>query len=167
MAFRFTAALVFLLLAGCATTGNGTHDGSQALPEPQLQAPAVPRTAETIDEHLFIPKLEPLPDGDDEEHVHVSAWERLTHRFELPECSDQEINLEWAAKHGEAWDKSDLMGIEFFLSEGGTIIGLDSDEAARWETAVAPVVESYVSDLKKKGFDAEKYVDFIKNSLKE
>jgi len=101
VAFRSAAALVFLLLAGCATTGNGTHDGSQALPEPQLQAPAVPRTAETIDEHLFIPKLEPLPDGDDEEHVHVSAWERLTHRFELPECSDQEINLEWAHWYAE------------------------------------------------------------------
>ena len=78
----------------------------------------------------------------------------------------EEINQEWAVKHGEAWDKSDLMGIEFFLSRGGTIIGLDSKEAARWEAAVAPVVETYITDQKKKGYDAEKYVDFIKAALK-
>jgi len=79
----------------------------------------------------------------------------------------EDINLEWAVKHGEAWDKSDLMGIEFFLSKGGTIIGLDSEEAAKWEAAVAPVVDGYVTDLKKKGFDAENYVSYIKESLKK
>jgi len=80
----------------------------------------------------------------------------------------QDINREWEVKHAEAWDTSDLIGIEYFLSKGGTIWGLDAREAARWKKAVAPVTEKYVSDMKKKGFsDAVKYVDFVKTSLEK
>jgi TRAP-type C4-dicarboxylate transport system substrate-binding protein len=78
------------------------------------------------------------------------------------------INKEWEDKHGEAWDSSDLIGVQYFLSKGGTIIGLDSKEAARWEKAVAPVADEYVAGMKKKGFsDAEKYVDFVKTALEK
>ncbi|MCD4715126.1 MAG: TRAP transporter substrate-binding protein [Desulfobacterales bacterium] len=76
------------------------------------------------------------------------------------------VNEEWVIKHGEEWDKSDLKGIQFFLSKGGTIIGLDAKEAARWKKAVAPVAEKYVADMKKKGFkDAQKYVDYVRASV--
>ena len=76
------------------------------------------------------------------------------------------INKEWEVKHADAWDSSDLVGVQYFLSKGGTIIGLDSKESARWEQAVASVADEYVADLKKKGFsDAQKYVDFVKSSL--
>ena len=79
----------------------------------------------------------------------------------------EKINVEWAAKHGDAWDTSDLIGIQFFLSKGGTIYGIDSKEAARWEKAVAPVTKDFIADMKKKGFsDPEKYVDFVKTALK-
>jgi TRAP-type C4-dicarboxylate transport system substrate-binding protein len=78
----------------------------------------------------------------------------------------EKINEEWVIKHGEAWDTSDLIGIQFFLSKGGTIYGLDSKEAARWEKAVSSVTKEYIEDMKKKGFsDAEKYVDFVKAEL--
>ena len=77
-----------------------------------------------------------------------------------------QINKEWEVKHAEAWDTSDLLGIQFFLSQGGTIWGIDAKEAARWEKAVAPVVTNYVADMKKKGFaDAQAYVDFVKSAL--
>jgi len=99
--FRFASVLVLLLLAGCATTGSGTHESSEALPEPLPPANSAPPRAETIDEHLYIPQLEPLPGGEGPDHVHTSAWERLTHRFELPECSEHEINLEWARWYAE------------------------------------------------------------------
>lgn len=76
------------------------------------------------------------------------------------------INKEWEVKHGEAWDTSDLIGVQYFLSKGGTIWGLDPKEAARWEKAVAPVSTDFVTDMKKKGFsDAQKYVDFVKAAL--
>ncbi len=80
----------------------------------------------------------------------------------------EKINEEWIVKHGEAWDTSDLEGLQFFLSKGGTIYGLDSKESARWEKAVSSVTKDYIADMKKKGFsDAEKYVDFVKASLKK
>ena len=78
----------------------------------------------------------------------------------------EDINKEWIVKHAEAWDSSDLVGVQYFLSKGGTIIGLDSKESARWAQAVASVADDYVAGLKKKGFsDAQKYVDFVKSSL--
>jgi TRAP-type C4-dicarboxylate transport system substrate-binding protein len=78
----------------------------------------------------------------------------------------ESINREWEVKHAEAWDSSDLVGVQYFLSKGGTIIGLDSKESDRWRQAVAPVADAYVADMKKKGFsDAQKYVDFVKSSL--
>jgi TRAP-type C4-dicarboxylate transport system substrate-binding protein len=85
-----------------------------------------------------------------------------------PDIQDiiKKINEEWVVKHGAAWDTSDLIGIQFFLSKGGTIYGLDSKEAARWEKAVSSVTEAYIADMKKKGFsDAGQYVDFLKKNL--
>jgi TRAP-type C4-dicarboxylate transport system substrate-binding protein len=77
-----------------------------------------------------------------------------------------DINEEWVIKHGEEWDKSDLEGIQFFLSKGGTIIGLDPNESARWKKAVSPVADQYVADMKKKGFkDAQEYVNFVRASI--
>ena len=79
-----------------------------------------------------------------------------------------EINKEWMVKHAAAWDTSDLIGIQFFLSQGGTILGLNKKEAARWKEAVAPVTTDYIADMKKKGFaDAEKYVDFVKSAIEK
>ena len=76
------------------------------------------------------------------------------------------INKEWEVKHAEAWDSSDLVGVQYFLSKGGTIIGLDSKESDRWAQAVSSVADEYVADMKKNGFtDAQEYVDFVKSSL--
>jgi len=76
------------------------------------------------------------------------------------------INREWAVKHGEAWDASDMEGIRYFLNQGNEIIGLDSKEAERWEKAVAPIIGSYVKTLDEKGFSGKEIVDFIMKSLK-
>jgi hypothetical protein len=46
--------------------------------------------------------------------------------------------MEWAVKHGEAWDTSDAQGIVFFLNQGSEIIGLDGKEGERWKKAVEP-----------------------------
>ncbi len=81
----------------------------------------------------------------------------------------EEINKEWAKKHGEAWDASDMAGIRFFLEQGNEIIGLSPKEANRWRKAVSPIIEGYVKKLDAKGFNGREIVDFtIKtlNSLK-
>jgi len=95
VSLRLAAILGSLLLAGCATTGTGNRETSQGLPELETPEHIQPRVAETIDEHLYVPPLH--PSGESEaDHLHAGVWERLTHRFELPECSDHEVNVQWA-----------------------------------------------------------------------
>jgi len=77
----------------------------------------------------------------------------------------EQINTEWTVKHGEAWDSSDMEGIIFFLNQGGQIIGLDKKEAAKWKKAVAPIIDDYVTDKKKKGIPAQEVVDFTIKTL--
>jgi TRAP-type C4-dicarboxylate transport system substrate-binding protein len=77
----------------------------------------------------------------------------------------EQINMEWADKHGEAWDTSDAKGIVFFLNQGGQIIGLDAKEAERWKKAVAPIIDEYKANMNKKGFKGDELVDFTIKTL--
>jgi TRAP-type C4-dicarboxylate transport system substrate-binding protein len=77
----------------------------------------------------------------------------------------KEINLEWSAKHGIAWDEADKLGMEFFLSKGGKVIPLSDAESKRWEKAAAPVIDGYIEKVAKKGVDGKAVVDFIKANL--
>lgn len=77
----------------------------------------------------------------------------------------EEINREWEVKHGEAWDSSDIEGIQYFLNQGGVIIGLDKREAARWKKAVAPVINNYIQAMNKKGLNGKEIVDFTMKTL--
>ena len=77
----------------------------------------------------------------------------------------EQINREWAVKHGEAWDTSDAKGIVFFLNQGSEIIGLDAKEGERWKKAVAPIIEDYKADMDKKGFKGTEVVDFTIKTL--
>jgi TRAP-type C4-dicarboxylate transport system substrate-binding protein len=79
----------------------------------------------------------------------------------------EQINLEWADKHGEAWDTSDANGIVFFLNQGGQIIGLDAKEGERWKKAVAPIIDDYKADMNKKGFKGTELVDFTIKTLND
>lgn len=77
----------------------------------------------------------------------------------------EQINREWAVKHGEAWDTSDMAGIRYFLGQGNQIIGLDKKESARWKKAVAPIIVDYTKELDKKGFNGREIVDFTIKTL--
>jgi len=77
----------------------------------------------------------------------------------------KEINKEWVKKHGEAWDTSDMIGIRFFLNQGGQIIGLDDEESLRWKKAVAPIAEEYIAELNQKGFNGDEIVGFTIQTL--
>ena len=79
----------------------------------------------------------------------------------------REINKEWAVKHGEAWDSSDMEGIKFFMNQKGQAIGLDAKEQARWKKAVAPIIDDYVTKANAKGLNGKQIVDFIKQNLDE
>ena len=73
--------------------------------------------------------------------------------------------IEGIPKHGDAWDASDVVGIRYSLSLGHDILGLDKKEAAKWKKAVAPVIDSYIADMKKKGFNGKEIVEFTQKTL--
>ena len=77
------------------------------------------------------------------------------------------INEEWAVKHGEAWDSSDMIGMRYFLEQGNEVIGLDPKEAERWKKAVAPIIDDYVKKLDEKGFNGKELVDFTIKTLND
>jgi TRAP-type C4-dicarboxylate transport system substrate-binding protein len=77
----------------------------------------------------------------------------------------REINNEWIAQHGEAWDTIDDEGMRYFLDHGGRMIGLDSDEAARWKKAIAPIIEDYVKTLNERGLNGQEIVKFTMDTV--
>lgn len=79
----------------------------------------------------------------------------------------EEINTEWALKHGKAWDRSDMSGLRFSLRQGNSILGLQPDKAKQWKNAVQPVFESYLQMTAEKGVPGDKALEFLRQSLKE
>jgi TRAP-type transport system periplasmic protein len=77
----------------------------------------------------------------------------------------EQINKEWADKHGEAWDSSDRDGMAFFTERGNTVIDLEPQEAERWKQAVAPVIDKYAAELKTKNIDGDAVVKTIRDSM--
>ncbi|WDP90957.1 MAG: TRAP transporter substrate-binding protein [Desulfobacter sp.] len=75
------------------------------------------------------------------------------------------INAEWAVKHGEAWDESDLKGLAFFKEKGGQVIAQSEAESEKWKAAARPVIDNYIQKVAKKGLDGKAIVDFIKTKL--
>jgi TRAP-type C4-dicarboxylate transport system substrate-binding protein len=62
-----------------------------------------------------------------------------------------EINQEWIAKSGQAWDEADQVGWKFMKEKGVELIELDEAESKRWAEAVRPVLDEFVSKTTAKG----------------
>ncbi len=103
MTSRLYLSLLCLFLASCATTKSTTTE-----PEPAMVAAAqetLPKgEGESIDEHLFVPELEPVIETEEEQPIHYdNIWARLVDNFTLPGCADHEVSVTWAewyADHG-------------------------------------------------------------------
>ena len=76
------------------------------------------------------------------------------------------VSQEWIDVHGETWDKDDAAGREYTLSLGNQIVELSADETARWEKAVQPIMDDYVTATKEKGLDGAAYVSTLKDLIK-
>ncbi len=77
------------------------------------------------------------------------------------------INVEWAVKHGQAWDASDKEGMAFFLENKNKVIDITGDEAVRWKAAVAPIIDAYAAELDQKGLDGKAVIATIRASLQQ
>ncbi len=79
----------------------------------------------------------------------------------------EQVNEEWIAKSGKAWDDNDKAGRDFTISRGNKINTLSKDESERWAKAVKPLVDEYVSNMKAKGLPGEEAVRFCTETLKK
>ncbi len=76
------------------------------------------------------------------------------------------LNLEYASKHGKAWDTSDYEGIQFNMRQGNTMIGIAEKESERWKKATEPVFDAYLEKCEKRGVSGEKALTFLRDRLK-
>jgi TRAP-type C4-dicarboxylate transport system substrate-binding protein len=90
--------------------------------------------------------------------MNLKKWE------ELPDDTKkifEEVSKEWIDVHGRTWNTTDVEGREYTLSLGNEIIPLSASEGERWRKAVRPVIDEYIDEMKKRGFPAEEYVEFL------
>jgi membrane-bound lytic murein transglycosylase D len=132
---RLLAATLLLLLAGCATTGTDQNTGK--VPDASTSLVEDPPTldASGIDQHLY--KIPALDDGP----AYVNVWERVVDRFSLPECSDREVNLQWARWYA---DRPEYMARIFKRAEPWIYYIAEELERRNMpgELALLPIVES-------------------------
>jgi TRAP-type C4-dicarboxylate transport system substrate-binding protein len=78
------------------------------------------------------------------------------------------VNLEWADRHGQAWDEADAKGLEFFLAQGGReVLTPSPQETEAWRQAAQPVLEEYAARMKAKGLDGAAIVAAARKALAE
>ncbi|MDX1461333.1 MAG: transglycosylase SLT domain-containing protein, partial [Xanthomonadales bacterium] len=139
MPLRFTLLLSLVVLAGCATTAQQPLPDVAASEDEFAAVEEAAPVAETVDDHLFIP--DPETQDHAESHVHPNVWERLVHRFELEDCREREVNLQWAEWYAA---RPDYMGRIFKRAQPW--IRYIADELERrdmpGELALLPIVES-------------------------
>jgi len=96
--------------------------------------------------------------------MNKDAWNRLSPEVQkvFAEVSDQ-----WVAKHGEAWDQADREGLSYVQELQRQIITLDAAEQQRWQTAVQPVLDEYVTAATEKGLPGREFLDDLRRLVAE
>ncbi len=77
------------------------------------------------------------------------------------------IDVEWAKKHGRAWDTSDFEGFRYTLYLGNQVIGIGPREAERWKKRVQCVIDDYVKRTEAKGLPGREVLKYVKERLQE
>ncbi len=135
MPWRLLALLGVLYLSGCATTSPQSVDSEPFEPVPARITRAAPAVATAMDEHLFVPALE------GQATAYPDVWARVVDRFALPDCTEQDINLQWARWYA---DRPDYMA-RIFKRAQPWIYHIANELERRnmpGELALLPIVES-------------------------
>lgn len=66
---------------------------------------------------------------------------------------------EWHDSVGKIWDGAEINGIAVAVKAGNDHIQLSEDEWAKFETAMAPVVDRWITEMAKKGIDGQALYD--------
>ena len=91
--------------------------------------------------------------------MNKDAWNRLSPEVQkvFAEVSDQ-----WVEKHGEAWDQADQEGLAYVQELQRQIITLGAAEQQRWQTAVQPVLDEYVTAATEKGLPGREFLNDLR-----
>ena len=95
--------------------------------------------------------------------MNKGRWNALTPEHQ---AIIQEINAQWALKHGKAWDEADAKGMAFFKAKGGKVLAQTPDQAQAWANQATAVITEYEKKASRKGIDGHAVVNFIKEQLK-
>lgn len=79
----------------------------------------------------------------------------------------EKINVEWAKKQGQAWDRIDVEGTAFAKKKGGVMIEIAPKEAAKWAKAVKPVQDFYLKQSKEKKVPGDKALEYVLKRLQD
>lgn len=79
----------------------------------------------------------------------------------------EKINSQWLPKHGRTWQEVDIQAIQYSLSLGNTIIGINPKEAAKWKKAVRPVIDTYIKETKDKGLPGKEVIKYVEKRIKD
>jgi TRAP-type C4-dicarboxylate transport system substrate-binding protein len=70
-----------------------------------------------------------------------------------------EVSAAWVAQHGAAWNTADREGEALVAELKRETIRLAPEEQARWQEAVAPVLQVYVEQAAAKALPAQAFLD--------
>lgn len=76
-----------------------------------------------------------------------------------------DVSREWVTKHGAAWDEADREGKAFVTELKREFIELPADEKQRWQAAVAPIIDEYISKAKEKGLPGDALINDLRGGI--
>ncbi len=77
----------------------------------------------------------------------------------------EDINSEWAEKHGQAWLSADMAGRAFAEETGCEFLQLAKSEEALWIGAVAPLVADYIKRATDKGTPGAEFAKALQEGV--
>ncbi len=96
--------------------------------------------------------------------MNKEAWNKLP--ADIQQIFSQ-VNDEWVAKHGDAWDQADDEGRAFVKELGREMIAIPEAELVEWRKAVKPILDDYVKTAMAKGLPGDSFVADIQARLSE
>jgi TRAP-type C4-dicarboxylate transport system substrate-binding protein len=78
-----------------------------------------------------------------------------------------DINAEWVAKHGQAWDQADAEGMAFIKELNRGVVALSPEEQQRWKDAVQPILEAYTAQAESKGLPGKSFLERLMALIRE
>ena len=76
-----------------------------------------------------------------------------------------DVSNEWIPKHGEAWDQADQAGRALVTDLKKEFITLPAAEQQRWQAAVKPILDSYVTATKAKNLPGEALLKDLQSAI--